>query len=153
MLKDLVALYPDIKFLPSSHYMWSPRAGTVYYEPATIATAKGRMTLLHELGHAILTHHNYIYDIELLNMEVEAWSQARSLAKQLELAINEDHVEDCLDTYRLWIFKRSQCPTCANTSLQTSRTTYECFICHAQWKVAQNHSSLSPRRMQCLSPV
>lgn len=109
------------------------------------------MAILHEIAHSLLAHKNYLLDIELLNMEVAAWARARKLAKDFSVSIDEVHINDCLDSYRLWLYKRSRCPNCQNTGFQQDGNTYRCFICFASWRVAASHT-LRPRRMQCKLP-
>lgn len=142
--------YPELKFKASNRFVWSPRRRTVYYDPQLVETSEGLQALLHELSHALLHHENYELDIELINMEVEAWSKAKELAPQFDVKISDDHVDYCLESYRIWLFKRSQCPVCESTSIQENETTYRCFNCQASWKVAQT-KSLQPRRMQLVT--
>jgi hypothetical protein len=101
----------------------------------------GRQTkevfLLHELGHATLGHSDYNKDIELLSLERAAWDQAELLAQQYNLSINENLIEDHLDTYRDWLHSRSLCPQCSFTGLQTGNAQYSCPACHAKWRVNQ----------------
>ncbi len=149
MLEQLRTKFPTLKFAPASGYIWSPKQRTVYYFNDELETPRGTMAILHEVGHALLGHEDYQLDIELLNMEVAAWTKARELARLFGTDVNEDHVEDCLDTYRLWLFKRSRCPRCNNTSVQTDSRHYGCFVCGSKWQVAATHS-LQPRRMHCI---
>ena len=72
----------------------------------------------------------------LLKLEVEAWEKAKEVALKLDIKIDPNHIEDCLDTYRDWLYKRSVCPKCSNKSLQQSDFNhYECFNCHMRWRV------------------
>lgn len=149
MVAELSKQFPKLKFVAGEQFIWSPLKRTIYYDEAQSTTPQGFLALLHEVGHALLGHKDYTFDLDLLNMEVEAWAKARELAQDFKLDVNEDHIENCLDTYRMWLFKRSRCPTCAQTSLQADARTYRCFICHSQWKVAPTRS-LQPRRMNCI---
>lgn len=143
--------FPNLSFQPGKSFIWSPHKGVVFYDSDRIESNEGMMALLHEIGHAQLGHETFEYDIELLNMEVEAWTKARSLAKRINFELDEGHIDDCLETYRLWLYKRSKCPVCANTSLQENVTTYRCFVCNSSWRVAQTRT-VQPRRMRCISP-
>lgn len=145
----LLELFPNIHFRSGKTFVWSPSQQAVYYDPKRINTKHGLLALLHEVGHALLKHQTYEYDIELLKMELDAWSQARSLASKLKLkVVDEEHIDNCLETYRVWIYKRSRCPSCENTSLQQSARYYQCFLCNSKWEVAQNRTT-QPRRMKC----
>ncbi len=148
-LAQIKTQFPQFQFSPGDSFVWSPRTRTVFYQPKQLSTKYGRMALLHEVGHGLAGHHTYQLDIDLINMEVEAWSEARQLAAGLGLAIDEDHIDQCLETYRLWIYKRSRCPSCESTSLQSDPKTYECFSCGASWRVAPTRS-LHPRRMSLI---
>lgn len=148
MLGEVKKRYPNLKFQSGSTFVWSPQASTVFYNQELVDTPRGGLALLHEIGHALLGHQTYQLDLELLNMEVEAWIKARELADHHELEIDEEHIENCLETYRIWLFKRSRCPTCENTSLQQDETNYRCFVCGSGWRVAQTRT-LQPRRMAC----
>ena len=145
-LTQIKTEFPQFQFTPGKNFFWSPRSQTVFYQPRQLASKYGRLALLHEVGHGLAGHRSYQLDIDLLNMEVEAWSQARQLAARLRLSIDEDHIDQCLETYRSWIYKRSLCPQCEATSLQRDTRTYECFNCGAEWRVATTRS-LHPRRM------
>lgn len=145
----LLNSFPNISFQQGKTFSWSPRKQVVYYDPLQITTPHGSLALLHEIGHAKLKHSNYRLDIELINMEVAAWAEARKYAQALNIEVDEDHIEDCLETYRLWLFKRSRCPECSNTSIQQNQRTYRCFLCSTTWQVAQTKTT-QPRRMRCL---
>lgn len=92
--------------------------------------------LLHETGHALLAHKSYKTDIELLKMEIAAWEKAHELGIQFAIKIDENHVQDCLDTYRDWLHARALCPSCGTRCLQhSSGHEYRCHNCHTSWKV------------------
>lgn len=135
LITELKSKFPKLKFTPGRQFSWSPEAGAIIYKPG----AKGRRaiwSLLHETGHALLRHQSYKADFELLRLEVEAWERARQLAADLGTTISEDHIEDCLDTYRDWLYKRSICPTCSTKCLQQGDFVhYRCFNCHTTWRV------------------
>lgn len=139
--------FPAIKFAPGRNFVWSPRQKKVFYNPDRMDTKQGLMELIHEIGHAQLNHQSYNYDIELLNMEVAAWEQAELIGRELNIKLDQQHIDDYLETYRLWLYKRSRCPTCSATSLQQTSSTYCCFICNTSWHVAQTRT-LQPRRMR-----
>jgi hypothetical protein len=131
--------FPELSFVSGDAYCWSPATRQVFYcqgdDPET-----DLYSLLHEVGHGALQHAHYGLDFELVQLEVAAWQKARILAECYGIHINDDHIQDCLDTYRDWLYGRSVCPTCQTKSLQQDdQPMYECFNCHATWRV-------SPRR-------
>lgn len=130
------SLPPGSHMVSSGAFYWSPRTTTLHYAQDRLDQPEGQAALLHEAGHAILGHRSYQLDSELLLMEVEAWEQARLLATQLAIPIDNNHIEDCLDTYREWLYARSTCPRCKTNGLQTSRTAYCCVNCSTEWYVS-----------------
>lgn len=128
LIKKLRHDFPDIDFKKSDVAHWSPRENTVFYEDNS-------ENLLHELGHAVLKHADFTQDIELLHIERDAWEQARVLAETYGLDIDDDTIENALDNYREWIHKRSLCPKCAQTGIQSRKNlVYRCINCDAQWQ-------------------
>jgi hypothetical protein len=138
LLDKISREFSGIAFRPGTTFMWSPSNRAVYYDKTTLSSLSGSWSLLHELGHAVLDHQTYRDDLELLIMEVEAWSKAKELARGYGLSIKEGHIEKCVDSYRLWLHKRSKCIDCGTHSLQQDRTTYLCHNCGAKWKVPES---------------
>lgn len=137
-IKTLETSYPNIKFKMSESFYWSPDKNVIFYKDAE-NEIESIWALLHELGHALLGHINYGGDYSLLRKEAEAWEEAKKLAKKFSIKINEDHIQDCLDTYRDWIYKRSICPKCSTKCLQKNDFKhYICHNCHMQWKVTSS---------------
>ena len=135
MLDQLQARFPDLHFVPGERFCWSPQAHEVVYDASRQDDA-AMWSLLHETGHALLNHQSYLADFELLQIEMAAWQRARELATELGITIDEDHIQDCLDTYRDWLYKRSICPKCSTKALQqNNHTQYRCFNCHTVWQV------------------
>lgn len=130
--------YPKLTFSQSDSFYWSPETKEIFYDKK----AKGKLnewSLLHESGHALLGHSHYDADFMLIKLEVEAWQKAKEIANLLDISIDEDHIQDCLDTYRDWLYKRSVCPKCSNKSLQESDfKNYRCFNCHMRWHVSSS---------------
>jgi predicted Zn-ribbon and HTH transcriptional regulator len=136
MINELAKIMPDIRFLPGERFSWSPVERKITYTSDQIE-ADGRYALLHETGHAMLGHSSYTTDVELLKMEVAAWEKAKELATTLGFKISEEHIQQCLDSYRDWLYRRSTCPTCGTNTLQNDLTNdYRCFNCHAEWEVS-----------------
>lgn len=136
LLDQLVCDFPEITFAEGKTFCWSPANRQVLYRTnARDITAS--YSLLHELGHALLEHQQYKLDFELLELEVAAWEKAQVIGKRYQIEINEDHIQNCLDTYRDWLFRRSICPSCTTKALQLdNQPVYRCFNCHATWRVS-----------------
>lgn len=145
LINQLQARYPKLKFTPGKQFCWSPESGEIFYRQ----NAKGktaRWSLLHETGHALLGHTTYHADFELLKLEAAAWKKALELASSLRVTIDEDHIQDCLDTYRDWLYKRSICPDCSTKCLQQGDFVhYRCFNCHKVWRVSSSRFSRAYR--------
>jgi hypothetical protein len=147
LLARIATDYPDVSFVESSHFAWHAGKKHVTYQKSGTDTAHGIFSLLHELGHALLGHTDYTHDIELLQLEVAAWDKARLLAQMYDIELDEDYLQDCLDTYRDWLHLRATCPACFGRSLQSSVTTYRCFNCQAKWSVTRSRLC-RPYRLQ-----
>ena len=139
--------YPDLAFIESAHFSWHAGKKHVSYQKSTKHSTSSMWALLHELGHAILGHKDYTHDIELLQMEAAAWEEARGLASHYTVELDEDYIQDCLDTYRDWLHLRATCPTCFARSLQSSLTHYRCFNCQSEWRVTRSRLC-RPYRLQ-----
>jgi hypothetical protein len=139
MLARIIIDYPDVQFVASSRYSWHAGHRHVSYcRKSSGNTMHDMFSLLHELGHALLQHKDYTHDIELLQLEVTAWEQAAALASRYDLKLDDDYVQDCLDTYRDWLHLRATCPTCYGRSLQSDRNHYHCFNCQTEWQVSRS---------------
>lgn len=138
---------PAIKFVEASTFYWSPKTRTIYMNKAALGNEEGQWALLHEVAHASLSHQSYSSDASLLMLEVEAWQTAQAMGRELDVQISEDHIQDCLNTYRDWLYARSTCPRCMLNSLQTDDITYVCLNCSTRWSVSQSRFC-RPYRMQ-----
>lgn len=136
-----------ITFADTGSFYWSPQTKTIHYDKAAMDSLTGQWALLHETAHAQLGHLSYANDVGLLNLEVAAWQAAENLAKEFDLSIDEGHVQECLNTYRDWLYARSTCPTCELNSLQVGETEYICLNCSCQWFVSRSRFC-RPYRMQ-----
>lgn len=136
LLHRIAADHPQLRFAAGDSFCWSPATNQVQYERnASGVTAV--FSLLHEVGHALLQHEHYKLDFELLELEVAAWERARELAGKYKIQLDEDHVQDCLDTYRDWLYRRSICPSCTTRALQLDDSAeYQCHNCRTTWRVA-----------------
>ncbi|MDZ7744316.1 MAG: hypothetical protein U5K77_00940 [Candidatus Saccharibacteria bacterium] len=135
LVESLRKDFPHLSFRQASTSCWSPAKKEVSY------TIKGDQTigawgLLHELGHALLEHDTYRSDVELVLKEVDAWDKALEIAPIYNQQIDDEHVQDCLDTYRDWLNQRSTCPECGMNGLQHTPRLYRCINCVASWEVS-----------------
>lgn len=129
--------FPDISFVEHDMFFWSPEDNTVYVDTAS-PSQSGRWTLLHEFAHGVLNHQDYASDLELLWLETVAWDKAKHLQKRYDenSPIDEEHIQDCLDSYRDWLYARSRCPRCEQTGLQHQSKRYYCINCAQHWAVS-----------------
>ena len=134
--------YPQFRFVQSDRARWNASEQTIYYtndQPQT----------LHELGHALLGHNTYRQDVELIQIERAAWVKAQQLAPQYGLSINDDTVEEALDSYRDWLHNRSKCPRCHQTGWQDSHDlTYHCPNCQCVWLASDGRQTRMRRIRQ-----
>lgn len=147
LVERLVADHPQLTLTAGNSFYWSPANRQVTYRRDAEGIA-ATFSLLHEVGHALLDHKHYKLDFELLQLEVAAWQQAKVLAPAYDITIDEDHIQDCLDSYRDWLYRRSICPTCSTKALQQdNQPSYRCFNCHTTWRVAPSRFC-RPYRLQ-----
>lgn len=134
-LSQLQTLFPGLSFAAGKGFYWSPETREIFYD-ASRNGDRAIWSLLHETGHALLGHAAYQADFELVRLEVAAWEKAKEIAGDVGVTIDEDHVQDCLDTYRDWLYKRSICPECTTKALQQEDYAhYRCFNCRTTWRV------------------
>ena len=142
LLQRLANDYPQFRFVQSDRARWNASEQTIYYtndQPQT----------LHELGHALLGHNTYRQDVELIQIERAAWVKAQQLAPQYGLSINDDTVEEALDSYRDWLHNRSKCPQCHQTGWQDSHDlTYHCPNCQCVWRASDGRQTRMRRIRQ-----
>ena len=138
LLAKIKSKYPKLTFTPSDSFYWSPVTKEIFYDQDSNDMIS-KWSLLHEVGHALLGHSEYKADIMLIKLEIEAWQKALEVAGQFQITIDKNHIEDCLDTYRDWLYRRSICPKCSNKSFQQSDFRhYRCFNCHMRWQVSSS---------------
>lgn len=145
LVAQIASDHPDLEFVEGGRFAWhagNSGRGRISYRkvrPNNKAdTTSAIFSLFHELGHALLGHKDYTNDMQLLQMEAAAWSHARGLAGRYNVTLDEDHVQDCLDTYRDWLHLRATCPTCYARSLQQDARNYRCHNCGTQWSVTRS---------------
>lgn len=132
LFKRLQKDYPDFTFEKSAEFWWSASDNTIHIDTAA---SDSQAFTLHELSHALLNHRGYTYDVDLIKLERDAWHYAvTELMDRYGVEIDDQLVQDNLDTYREWLHARSTCPDCEATGLQTKDTHYRCLGCGAQWR-------------------
>ena len=131
LLAKLEKDYPQLTFTPAERFYWSPAEKVIYYDPKS----KKAEVLLHEISHSLLGHADYTRDVELLAMERQAWDKAVSIAQKYDIKIEDETVQDYLDTYREWLNARSTCPECQATGHEASKHLYKCIACGHSWRV------------------
>ncbi len=113
-------------------FKWSPETFTISHR---LDLQNANWLLLHELGHAELGHATHHTDIELIKQELSAWECAKNIADTYRIIIDQNFIEDCLDSYRIWLHNRSLCKKCGQTGLQTQKNSYSCLNCRSFWGV------------------
>lgn len=153
LLTRLQQDFGSLCFVAGNRFCWSPAKRQVMYKQ----NASGPLatySLLHETAHGILEHRRYSMDFELLSLEVDAWEYARNLGRRYGIELDEDHIQDCLDTYRDWLYRRSVCPNCTSKALQLDgQPEYRCYNCHAAWRVANSRFCRPYRQKLGATPI
>lgn len=143
----LRADYPQFSFKAGAQDHWSAKTGTITYINRRPARQL-RYSLLHELAHALLGHSNYASDFELLKLEAEAWGLAAKIGRRYGVKIADEHIQNCLDTYRDWLHRRSACPACGSHVLQSDPAHYHCYNCQTRWRVSSRRFARPYRRVE-----
>lgn len=148
LIHKLRTTFPDISFIEAEQFSWSPTTHTISYNRKL---PHASLLLLHELSHASLGHADYRRDIELIAMETAAWQKAKEHAETYSVRVQENVIQDHLDTYRDWLHARSSCPNCSANGYQIERFLYECPACTHTWKV--NEARLCALRRYSATPT
>ncbi len=151
LLEELAIKNPTLNFTEGKDFYWSPKDQTVHYNKDKLVSTEGSWSLIHELAHGLLGHSTYKTDYELLSYEVEAWQKAVKIAEEHGVTIDVNHIEECLDSYRDWLYARSTCPTCKLNSLQISPDAYKCMNCLCKWTVSPSRFC-RPYRLKTKTP-
>lgn len=117
--------YSEFTFRDGARFSFKPPR-TIYFDSES---KQSELLMLHELGHALLGHKNFVTSVERLKMERAAWEKARELAKEYNLEFDEELAEAELDTYRNWLHQKTRCPMCGLTRYQTLDGVYHCPRC------------------------
>ena len=139
--KHIFRDYPNLTFTASDTFRWIPSTNTIEY--VSTVTEQEPYLLLHEIGHASLQHGTYASDIELLDMEREAWHYALSTLVPrygLDHTVAQSIADDALDSYREWLHRRSTCPTCSAVGIESTKHHYVCLVCEQTWRVNEARS-------------
>lgn len=124
-LEQLEQDYPEFRLMVGKKFAFKP--------PRTVMIGPKepffRLLTLHEFSHAILGHRSFKIDVERLKMENAAWDKARELAQKYKIEVDDDLIQDELDTYRDWLHQKSRCPKCGLTRYQAPDGVYHCPRC------------------------
>jgi hypothetical protein len=127
--------FQDIKFKESGDFCWDPNSRTVFYNSAKTCPHSA-LLLLHELAHAVLGHQNHSLDVELIRLEADAWNHVKTiLSPKYSVDFDENLVNNHMDSYRNWLFRRSVCPECSCHGWQLDNNRYRCPQCLSVWLV------------------
>ena len=124
-LERLKGDFPEFRFKNGDKFAFRPPKTIVLGPPEPFSA----LLALHEVSHAVLGHKTFRMDVERLKMESAAWEKARELADRYGIKINEDLIQDELDTYRDWLHNKSKCKACGLTRYQTPDGRYHCPRC------------------------
>ncbi len=136
---DIIAAYPGYDFIDSGYFGFDASEDIIHYSSDELSSNEGRLSLLHEISHALLGHFNFLNDFELLIMETQAWHLTKKLCLKFGVGINDAYIEACIATYDHWLSSRSCCPQCGNFCLPTKQSSvFRCFLCNCAWEASAN---------------
>ena len=124
----------NLKFRSAKHFYWDSSKEVIYYSKDMLKTLEGKMSLLHEIGHALLGHLDYKYDFELIKMEISAWDKSVTLAKLFNLQLDLRVIDENLKSYFKWLKKRQHCLICKENGMQLVNREYHCLNCSFSWQ-------------------
>lgn len=124
LLHKIKLSYPDLVLKKGRKFAFKPPR-SIFIGPEE---PQDDLLLLHEVGHAILGHSDFTIDVDRLKMESAAWKKARELASDFGVEIDEEMIQNQLDTYRDWLHQKSRCPECGLTRYQ-DKDGYHCPQC------------------------
>ncbi|MBR3324210.1 hypothetical protein IKG24_01580 [Candidatus Saccharibacteria bacterium] len=126
-LAKVKADYPDIRFITGKRFTFRPPRTVVITE--NFDPRSDSLLLLHEIGHALCGRWTFRTEVERLKIEVLAWEEAKKLATSYKIAIDEELIEDELNTYRDFLHQKSRCHSCGLTRFQTPDGVFHCPKC------------------------
>lgn len=122
--------FPELRFCQGQKFTFRPPHTVIYESLEKIKYPKEyQLSLLHEVGHALLGHMAFATDSERVKMESAAWGKAQELAARYKIEFDAEFSEAQLDSYRDWLHQRSRCRTCGLTRYQTLDGVYHCPYC------------------------
>ena len=116
-----------LRFVSGAKFAFRPPRTVVV--PRDSDSPYDSLLLLHEIGHVLIGKYDFKTEVERLKIEVLAWEKAKELAVLYGVPIDEDMIEDELDTYRNWLHQKSRCPNCGLTRFQTPDGVFHCPKC------------------------
>ncbi|MCL5093601.1 MAG: hypothetical protein M1355_00475 [Patescibacteria group bacterium] len=140
-------LLKEYKCVPGERFAYSSQNKSITFIAESMRTPAGKLALLHEIAHMKLGHFSYKYDLELFKMEIDAWEEAKVMAKEYLVKVDESHIDDCLLSYDKWVTKRATCPRCKSFGLQKTETLFSCVSCDSQWKVNKSRNKRILRKL------
>lgn len=133
IVDQVILDHPHVTFQKAAVARWSSPENTVYFQ--TVNSLSDMYLFFHELGHGLRRHRDYDQDIELLRIENDAWQQAVQTASTYGFTIENNTIDEALDSYREWLHARSRCPTCTQSGVQQkSSGMYICLLCNTSWR-------------------
>lgn len=136
IINQLSKRYPQLEFIEGENFAYSPPHKVVYAP----GSPDDSYILLHEIGHYSLERSDYSSDIELVTIESAAWQEAMIIASTLGITIPDEIIQHSLDSYREWMHRRSLCPSCKSTGIETSRSMFHCLACTNEWRANEARS-------------
>ncbi len=118
--------YPEVKFVAGKRFSFRPPRTVVFCDESDDTAP---LLLLHELGHFLTGRFDFKTEVERLKIEVMAWEKAKELAPLYGVFVDEDLIENELDSYRDFLHQKSRCPLCGLTRFQTPDSVFHCPKC------------------------
>ena len=119
--------FPEVRFKAGNKFSFRPPK-TVFFDKNCDENFSS-LLLLHELGHFLCGKFEFKTEIERLKIEVLAWEKAKKLAPLYGILIDEELIENELNSYRNWLHQKSRCPSCGLTRFQTLDGVFYCPKC------------------------
>ena len=143
LIEALQKDFPKFTFSIGDENLWLPNEKKIIY------VAKDNVGLLHELGHAICGHKDFVQDVELIHAERDAWNEALELGQKYGVKISEKRIEESMEWYRDWLHNRSICPDCNQNGIQRRKDRYyECLNCGITWNTNDGRNARVHRYIQ-----
>jgi ribosomal protein L37AE/L43A len=143
LIKQLRADFGQFSFVEGDENLWLPDENKILYCPSD------KVGVLHELGHALCGHKDFVQDIEIIHAERDAWDKAIELGQKYGVKISPKRIEKAMNWYRDWLHLRSTCPKCAQNGIQQrSDRRYKCLNCGAVWNTNDGRNARTHRYIQ-----